>query len=198
MVPGRPLRPGGTMDRLRFYAGQYDELSFERLAHRFPGLFRLDQLRPAIGLFVEMEQLPDPRNRVALGRDLDAIGLPIVDVDMQVRARDVLTMKTLVDHFARSAIAYGLGRVAVLDWAAADALSQPDLWGWSWHHNGTTRMSRRAEDGVVDADHLLWGTRNLHVAGASVFPSSGFVNPTLTIVAMSMRLAEILKGRLTG
>jgi choline dehydrogenase-like flavoprotein len=197
LVPGRPLWPSGTIDRVRFLFGQYDELTFERLASRFPGLFRPDRLRLPIELFVEMEQMPDPRNRVGLGRARDAIGLPIVEVDMQVRERDVLTMKTLVDHFARSAIAHDLGRVALLGWAE-DPLSLPDKWGWSWHHNGTTRMSRRAEDGVVDADHLLWGTRNLHVAGASVFPSSSFVNPTLTIVALSMRLGERLKDLLKG
>ncbi len=60
------------------------------------------------------------------------------------------------------------------------------------HHAGTTRMHRSAAEGVVDADLKVHGVANLYVAGASVFPTSGVANPTLTIVALSLRLAREL------
>ena len=62
------------------------------------------------------------------------------------------------------------------------------------HHMGTTRMSDGAADGVVDAQCKLHGVDNLYVAGSSVFPSAGFANPTLTIVALAHRLAHHLGG----
>src|SRR6185503_13581418 len=58
------------------------------------------------------------------------------------------------------------------------------------HPSGTTRMHDDPREGVVDADLRVHGTANLHVAGSSVFPTAGFANPTLTAVALAMRLAD--------
>ena len=67
-----------------------------------------------------------------------------------------------------------------------------DQLGYGHHHMGTTRMSERYEEGVVDSHQKVFGTNNLYVAGSSVFSTGGHVPPTLTIVAMTVRLAEIL------
>jgi len=48
--------------------------------------------------------------------------------------------------------------------------------------------------GVVDRDLKVFGSRNLYVAGAAVFPTSGAVNPTLTAIALGLRLAKNLAG----
>ncbi len=61
------------------------------------------------------------------------------------------------------------------------------------HHMGTTRMHPDSTRGVVDADARVHGTENLFVTGSSVFPTAGFANPTLTIVALALRLADHLK-----
>ena len=58
------------------------------------------------------------------------------------------------------------------------------------HHMGTTRMHPDPRRGVVDANGRVHGIANLYVAGSSVFPTSGAANPTLTIVALALRLAE--------
>jgi choline dehydrogenase-like flavoprotein len=60
------------------------------------------------------------------------------------------------------------------------------------HQIGTTRMSESERTGVVDPDCRVFGSANLFVAGSSVFPTSGEANPTLTAVALAMRLAERL------
>jgi choline dehydrogenase-like flavoprotein len=63
------------------------------------------------------------------------------------------------------------------------------------HHAGTTRMHADPRYGVVDPDGKVHGVENLHVGGASTFPTAGFANPALTILALALRLAEHLKAR---
>ena len=63
------------------------------------------------------------------------------------------------------------------------------------HHMGATRMSARPEDGFVDIDCRVHGVDNLYIAGSSVFPTSGYANPTLTIIALAARLGDHLAGR---
>ena len=67
-----------------------------------------------------------------------------------------------------------------------------DQLGFGHHHMGTTRMSQYERDGVVDGNQRVFGTQNLFMGGSSVFATGGHVPPTLTIVAMSIRMAEHL------
>ena len=61
------------------------------------------------------------------------------------------------------------------------------------HHIGTTRMASSPSQGVVDENCKVHGLNNLYIASSSVFPTSSYANPTLTIVAMAIRLADYLK-----
>jgi len=61
------------------------------------------------------------------------------------------------------------------------------------HHLGTTRMSDNPLNGVVDSNCKVYGVSNLYVAGSSVFPTGGHANPTLTLIALTLRLADHLK-----
>ena len=65
--------------------------------------------------------------------------------------------------------------------------------GRSESSHGTTRMHDSPRHGVVDRDCRVHGIGNLYVAGSSVFPTCGYANPTLTIIALSIRLADHLK-----
>ena len=72
----------------------------------------------------------------------------------------------------------------------------PDqLWSGA-HHLGGTRMSNNSSNGVVDKNLKVFGFNNLYVAGSSVFPTSGLANPTLTIVALSLKLADHIKRKM--
>jgi choline dehydrogenase-like flavoprotein len=62
------------------------------------------------------------------------------------------------------------------------------------HNIGTTRMSEDPRTGVVDQHAKVHGVSNLYVAGSSVFPTGGHANPTLTIVAHALLLADHLKS----
>ena len=64
------------------------------------------------------------------------------------------------------------------------------------HHMGTTRMDKSPRQGVVDENCLVHEITNLYIASSSVFPTSGMANPTLTIIALAIRLADHLKKSL--
>ena len=85
--------------------------------------------------------------------------------------------------------------------ARGSLLSARQKWSyanWSNHHMGTTRMSSDAATGVVDPQCRLHGVDNLFVAGSSVFTTGGCSNPTLTLVALALRLSDHLKGVLAA
>ena len=96
----------------------------------------------------------------------------------------------------------GAGRVEKADWLEDPSpewpvdptVSKHPIGGY--HHMGTTRMGSTPGTGVVDADGRVHGYHNLYVAGSSVFPTGGWANPTLTILALVHRLAEHLDDRL--
>ena len=90
----------------------------------------------------------------------------------------------------------GLGRVRMNDWLLDPVDGPwPNSLGGGWHHMGTTRMHPNPREGVVDVNSRVHGVENLYVAGASVFPTAGSVNPTLTLVALSLRLSDHLKSK---
>jgi choline dehydrogenase-like flavoprotein len=90
----------------------------------------------------------------------------------------------------------GVARLQLDDWVLAENNNWPDDLHGGHHHMGTARMSDDPTQGVVDRDCRVHGTDNLYVAGSAVFPTSGYVNPTLTIVTLTLRLADHLKQRL--
>ena len=77
------------------------------------------------------------------------------------------------------------------EWPVDPTVSNHPIGGY--HHMGTTRMSADPALGVVDADCRVHGYGNLYVAGSSVFPTGGWANPTLTILALVLRLAAHLR-----
>lgn len=147
-------------------------------------------------LDVNMEQMPNPDSRVTLAPDTDAYGLPRLCIDWRMTEQDadsmVRTLHLLRADFARS----GCAR---LDFDDAELEAQVrDSTPIGGHHIGTARMAASPQDGVVDADGQVFGTPGLFVAGSAVFPTSGHANPTLTIVALALRLADHVKALALG
>ncbi|MGE0666525.1 MAG: GMC oxidoreductase [Sphingomonadales bacterium] len=138
------------------------------------------------------EQVPNPDSRVTLSPRRDALGEPLAALDWRLSPIDRDGIARVHAALAAEVARSGLGRFL---WApeTGDGLMR-GVSGGS-HHMGTTRMSNDPRKGVVDADLKVHGVGNLYVAGSSVFPSGGWANPTLTIVALSVRLAEHLRAR---
>jgi choline dehydrogenase-like flavoprotein len=148
-----------------------------------------------VEVLTRMEQTPNPDSRVRLGDRQDALGQPRVQVDWRLDPLDVRSARRGVELFANEVGRNGLGRVKVL---LSDDDAQPlaKLRG-GWHHMGTTRMSDDATTGVVDSNCRVHSLANLYVAGSSVFPTAGTGTPTLTLVALALRLAAHLKERMS-
>jgi choline dehydrogenase-like flavoprotein len=158
-----------------------------------------DMRRPEPGeqsfqLFSRQEQAPNPDSRVTLGTERDAMGMPRVRFDWRLTKLDKRSMRTFYSALGRELGRQGAGRVQVHDWLRDDDDTWPDFLSGGWHHMGTTRMHRDPKRGVVDANCRVHGLGNLYVAGASVYPTAGSANPTLTLVALTLRLADHLKG----
>ncbi|MHA3980938.1 GMC oxidoreductase [Halovulum sp. GXIMD14794] len=139
------------------------------------------------------EQAPDYDNRVALGTTTDPLGLPEVELHWRATETDRRTIETLTLGLAGRFAEADLGRMRPNDWIVRP--ERPMMLGSTpahYHHMGGTRMSASPADGVVDSDLKVHGLGNLYVGGSSVFPSGGYVNPTLTIVQLALRLADHL------
>ncbi|MES2669624.1 MAG: GMC family oxidoreductase [Pseudomonadota bacterium] len=134
------------------------------------------------------EMAPNADSRITLSEKKDAVfGLPEVKIDWQLSDLDQRTYEVTASLFKASVAKLG-GQAWAADWAAVKA--QMTVNG---HHIGTTRMSSEPKDGVVDANLKVHSIDNLYVAGSSVFRTPGISNPTFTIIALSMRLAEHLR-----
>lgn len=164
------------------------------------GRFGLREYRPdhaGFRMWCSAEQAPNPDSRVRLGDERDALGLPRIVLEWRLTELDKRSLRAGHQAIAEELGRTGLGRLQIDDWLMADLTTwSPTLEG-GHHHMGTTRMSADPAHGVVDADGRVHGIANLYVAGSSVFPTSGSANPTLTIVALALRLAAHLKTRLS-
>jgi choline dehydrogenase-like flavoprotein len=155
-----------------------------------------------LALLVRAEQSPNPLSRVMLTSQTDPLGVPRLALDWRTTRLDVESVRALVDTLAGELRRLGLGRIeraAWLDepaagWRTDSLISAHPIGGY--HHMGTTRMSDDPHRGVTDADGRVHGVENLYVAGSSVFPTSGWANPTLTIAALALRTADRMSLRL--
>jgi choline dehydrogenase-like flavoprotein len=137
------------------------------------------------------EQAPNRNSRVTLQQERDAFGLNRVQLDwrmLPIDRRTVTRAEEIVDQELRR---LRLGELAPLD--AAEVENWPSNLEGGWHQIGTTRAHVDPRRGVVDADGKVHDMSNLFIAGSSVFPASGAAPPTLTIVALALRLADKLK-----
>ena len=135
-------------------------------------------------ILIDLEQVPHRDNRVGLAERRDAFGRPAAALHWRWREADQTNRQRIRLVVAREVERAGAGRVVV---ASRDALD-PN----SHHQLGATRMHPDPGQGVVDENLRVHGVENLYVTGSSVFPTGGFANPTLTVLALTLRLADRL------
>ncbi|MDQ2805271.1 MAG: GMC family oxidoreductase [Pseudomonadota bacterium] len=176
---------------------------------KFPSVI----IRPRANLFsldFHAEQLPNRASRVGLADTLDQLGLPRLSVDWRYAEGDIRTVRQGFVLLRQELARWGHGSLtsdagtndnATNDDGANDdraceveaAIRRDGAYGG--HHIGTARMGASPATGVVDANCRVFGVHNLYIAGSAVFPTSSQANPTLTIVALAIRLAAHLKAQ---
>ena len=136
------------------------------------------------------EQSPNKGSRITLGNEKDSLGLRRAVLNWDINELDKRTMRILAVETAKEFARLDLGRVQLPDYILSDEIELKP--GGHCHQMGTTRMASSSKDGVVDVNCKVFGIDNLYIAGSSVFSTGGGVNPTLSIVQLSLRLAEHL------
>jgi choline dehydrogenase-like flavoprotein len=146
-----------------------------------------------VQLFTRSEQEPNPNSRITLSHERDSLGLPQARLDWRLTELDKRSVRIanrlLGEEFGR----LGLGRLRLADWLLTDDSDWSSKMEGGNHHMGTTRMADDPRQGVVDRNCQVHGIGNFYIAGSSVFPTSGYANPTLTLVALALRLADYVK-----
>jgi choline dehydrogenase-like flavoprotein len=130
------------------------------------------------------EQPPDRESRVVLGARRDALGQPKLELHWRIGPEVTRSLLALQDRLGATLRSSGIGELE-------PGTDEPRYTDAS-HHMGTTRMSRDPRTGVVDPTCRLHALHNLYLAGSSVFPTAGHANPTPTIIALALRLADHL------
>ena len=145
------------------------------------------------------EPTPNPDSRVTLAEECDSLGMRRVRVNWQLDDQVKRTFDRTLAIFADELRSAGVAEVDLPAAIGNGPLPEVQPYPWhhlgTWHHMGTTRMHASPRKGVVDAHGAMHGVSNLFVAGSSVFPSYGANFPTITIAALSFRLADHI-GRL--
>ena len=157
-------------------------------------LHTFDDSRGVLVLRVQGEQAPNPDSRVMLGTRRDRFGQPVARIDWRPAPSDRASIRASQETIDEALRTAGIGRV---EFMLGDE-HPPTLLEGNFHHLGTTRMHADPAMGVVDADCRVHGVRNLYLAGSSVFPTYGCSNPTLTVVALALRLADHIKKQLAS
>ena len=137
------------------------------------------------------EQQPNPDSRVTLSDELDALGMPKLRIDWRYTAGDTDTVQRALALLATELERGGVGRFVYDPSTVESEMTRYGAYGG--HHIGTARMGDDPASSVVDADCRVDGVDNLYIASAAVFPTSSQANPTLTIVALALRLADRLQ-----
>ena len=148
-------------------------------------------------LFFQSEQAPHRDSRLVLGDTVDEFGMPRVEA--QIRFVDLDT-ETVCQFYRQLDQALRPTASASVDYHE-DGLRQylatlTSRFHTASHHLGTTRMSADPALGVVDRDCRVHSVENLYISGSSVFPTSSHANPTLTLLSLTLRLAEHLRTTL--
>jgi choline dehydrogenase-like flavoprotein len=160
---------------------------------KFPSII----IRPRTNLFsldFHAEQVPNPNSRITLGSKIDRFGNRQLRVDWRYSRQDIDTVARSFDLLRTD---FAERQTATLALAADEADIETVVrrdGAYGGHHIGTARMGASPATGVVDSNSKVFGVNNLFIAGSATFPTSSQANPTLTIVATALRLADHLGG----
>lgn len=177
-------------EHVRRISADLDDLAL----HTYQRVFRSGGSQHGYYITYQMENAPNFSSRVILDTERDRLGMRKVMIDWRFGDMERRTLRQMNTMIAQAVGGAGLGRVREIP-DDGDSGWPPGVRG-AWHQMGTTRMNQEPKQGVVDANCRVHGISNLFVSGSSVFPTCGCSSPTITIIALSIRLADHLKQAL--
>jgi choline dehydrogenase-like flavoprotein len=151
--------------------------------YRTPAM-RLDET-PTVGLF--MEQAPNPESRVVLSESRDCLDMRRLRLDWCLTELDWRTYEITASLISAEFERIGIGR---LTGPIETGARGRETILHSNHQLGTTRMSDDRQNGVVDRHCRVYDLSNLYLIGGNVFPTVSWANPTFTVIALTLRLAD--------
>lgn len=163
--------------------------AYRNIKRRFIRIFNKKKVR-IFRLANMSEQTPNPMSRVTLSPEKDRFGRNFARLDWRLDPIDKYSIRRSQELLAKELQRCGLGRLYI---EFGDE-TPPEVITGGWHQMGTTRMHRDPQKGVVNEHCRVHGISNLYISGPSVFPTSGYANPALTIVALAVRLADHIKN----
>lgn len=190
-----------------FVSGRFSRLTVEdlpRTLRQLPAMLRLGYgycmhgraawpKKSAFWLRTHCEQEPLSQSCITLAEARDAVGLLRAQLDWRVSPLEWKTIHRFTELVQRTFAGLGLANIVPRPELAIEEGFRNITFDDSHHHMGGTRMAASAAEGVVSPDLQLHGMKNAYVCSASVFPTSGFSNPTHTLIALAIRLADHLK-----
>ena len=137
------------------------------------------------------EQTPNPESRVRLGGRRDRLGVPSTVLDWRLGTTTGRSIRRTVEILGDCVRDAGLGQIV----STLDRHWPPPAVFGNWHHLGTTRMHQTRPMAWWTRTAGSMASRTCTSAGGSVLPTGGYANPTLTIAALALRLADHLRAR---
>ena len=174
----------------RYKPSRASKKTLESAASSFAQLDSANENYKTFTTFVRTEMPPLAKNKCYLVDDKDAFGNQHVGLSYSVDESSEYTLQKLAEVLGMELGRSRIGRLNT-SYKAGDH-KEKMLYGW--HHMGTTRMADSPDKGVVDKNCQVFGVSNLYLAGSSVFATSSYANPTYTLVALALRLADHLKS----
>ena len=146
-----------------------------------------------IQMHVQAEHAPRAESRITIDRSsVDAYGLPRVVLDWRLAGNELVSLRSSAVQIRDALQSAGIGELEIDGDLLALNPSFLARMGDTYHQAGGTNMATSERDGVVDRNLRVFGTENLYVAGASVFPTTSNANTTFTALALTTRLVDYL------
>jgi len=143
-----------------------------------------------------LEQAPNPDSRITLGTEKDELGVPRANLHWALTELDKRSIRRINQLIGLQVGKAGLGRVRLKEFLRDENDTRwPAGTNAGWHHMGTTRMCDDPKKGVVNSNCQVHDINNLYVAGSACYATSGAPNPTLTLIALSLRLSDHVKSK---
>lgn len=186
----RSFKRGFTVKGLIKVAGSSPDITASALAYVKNKFYYKKNAIPTLSLMIEQE--PVASSYISLGKEADRFGLPKAVINWDISPKTWETAVAASQSLKTELERLRFGRVELYEHIKADNTGWSDYLSDVNHHMGGCRMSAVPEEGVVDKNLRVWGVPNLYVCSCAVFPTSSHSNPTLTLLALSMRLCDLL------